>query len=1659
MNLPEEKRYTILLIEDDRDQIQFVRTILRPGEGAVGEIHAEETLTAGLETLRALQPDLLLLDLHLPDSAGLETFRKAKDAADDIPVIIFSGNRDEQLAVEAVRLGAQDYLLKGDLREPLFSRSLQYAVERKRIMRELDAAHTDLERQNAALEQARRELQTERDMFVAGPTVVFRRGAADGFPIDFVSQNVSRFGYRPAELTAASTPFETLVHEDDRARFRREMDERRESGGDVLEIEYRIHDAHGEIVWLHEITRFLRDADGRVTAQQAYVVDITGRRRAESSLALTQRRYETLLGNIDDVIYEVDPEGRFRYVSPVIRGILGYEPGELTGEHCASFIPPDRREEWKEQFPGMLEGKISTAEFPFLTRGGEERTLRFTSRRQMIGDTLQGIAGVISDTTDQRRMEETLRDIRNQTQQYLDIAEVAILSLGLDGRILTINKKGATILGYAERDLIGRNWFDVCIPEEQREAMRDFFERIVRGEETQPDIHENPVLTAAGEERQLRWHNALLNDARGRVTGVLSSGEDVTEQRRIEEEVRGSRELIELALWGADLGAWEWYLRSDALLLNQRSAEMFGYSLDDPPLYAAFREQTLPEEDIPRVKELLDRHLAGETPFYQNENWVITASGEWKWILERGKVVEYDSMGSPVRVAGTFLDLTERKYAEIALEDSEKKFRLLAEHSTDIIWTADAEFKLTFVSPSAKHILGYAPEELIGTDFTEIVHESGKSSLLEELHARIHGSGIEEQHERGLRLEIQVRKKNGDPLWVEIVATPVVDSSGRLLTIHGNTRDIHRRKTALIALSDSEEKYRLLVENQTDLVVRVDTEGHFLFVSPSYCRMFGKSEEELLGAEFYPMVHEDDRASTLRAMKSLFEPPHTAHIEQRALTADGWRWLAWSDTAELDGNGEISAIIGVGRDITERKMAELALIESEKRLRTIIINLPVILFSFDAEGIFTLSEGKGLEALSLSPGQVVGQSIFSVYADYPDIIRDIERSLRGDFFVSVIHIADHFFETWFSPLKDERGTVMQVIGVAVDISERIRTDKELHRYRDHLEELVEARTLELERANERLKRFRFALDSAADNIYIVDPKTMKFLDLNDSAVHALGYSREELLTMGPADIQAGSGKEDTLGIYADVRDGRTELGVFETEHRRKDGDIFPAEVFVRSFEISDGTLLVATSRDITRRKQVELALKDSESKYRNVLENANEAIMVLQDNRLKFFNYKVLELTGLAEEDLVGLSILEFVHPEDHDEVRLQYEKRVSGQLLPESYDVRMFDTNGTIKWMEVRDVLIDWEGEPATLNFFNDITARKAAEQYIRFQASLLSIVRNSVVAIDPVGHVTSWNAFAETLYGWTADEVEGKKIFDIPTFGKEFAEVIMPALRAKGAWEGELERVRKDGDRLAVYAMWNAIRHEDKVTGYVGIGIDMTERKKLERELLQSQKLASLGILSEGIAHELRNPLGYASSAAQMLLRKKDMSDELRVKYSTAIHTGVEKANKIVENLLLIGKPKGQLMKKQIDLIEAVEEAFAMLDEQPLLGTVKRSSRFKSKPLFVLGNREMLVQLFFNLFMNALNAMEGSGTLRVEGEQKGERVLVRVSDTGPGIPDDIVDNIFDPFFTTSKTDKGVGLGLTLCYFIMQDHDGKIELDTTVEKGATFELTFRTEQ
>ena len=268
------------------------------------------------------------------------------------------------------------------------------------------------------------------------------------------------------------------------------------------------------------------------------------------------------------------------------------------------------------------------------------------------------------------------------------------------------------------------------------------------------------------------------------------------------------------------------------------------------------------------------------------------------------------------------------------------------------------------------------------------------------------------------------------------------------------------------ALRESEEKYRLLIENQTDLVVKVDIEGKFQFVSPSYCEMFGQVNEELLGKKFMPFVHEDDRDSTAKAMEAINHPPHTAYIEQRAMTKDGWKWLSWMDTAVLDENKNVVAIIGVGRDITERKQAEDSLRESKEKYASLANNLNVGIYRniIGTNGKFIEANPAIVEMFGFNNREEFLKLKVSDLYNNPDdrkeyntkilkegSVRNQELQLRkknGTVFIGSVSAV---------MVKDEKGEVKYSDGIIEDITERKQTEKTL---RESEEKLARSKKME-----------------------------------------------------------------------------------------------------------------------------------------------------------------------------------------------------------------------------------------------------------------------------------------------------------------------------------------------------------------------------------------------------------------------------------------------------------------------------------------------------------------------------------------------------------------------------------------------------------------------
>ncbi len=285
----------------------------------------------------------------------------------------------------------------------------------------------------------------------------------------------------------------------------------------------------------------------------------------------------------------------------------------------------------------------------------------------------------------------------------------------------------------------------------------------------------------------------------------------------------------------------------------------------------------------------------------------------------------------------------------------------------------DLDDRYLRVNPSLCTFLGYSPDELLARTWRDVTHPDDL-----EMDSAFRDS-LKSGEVPNVQCEKRYIRKDGTVVWARLTLSQAKDSAGDFLYILAVVQDITDRKKAEFALKKSEENYRLLVENQTDLVVKVDCKGHFVYASPSYCRTFGKSECELLGKDFMPLVHEDDREATGKAMLKLFAPPYTVELEQRAYTVNGWRWFSWVDTAVLD-DGKVVGIIGVGRDVSDRKKAEAELHNSESRYRAIVEDQTEFIARFKSDGTMTFVNGALCRFFAQPSEALIGQSFFPYLA-------------------------------------------------------------------------------------------------------------------------------------------------------------------------------------------------------------------------------------------------------------------------------------------------------------------------------------------------------------------------------------------------------------------------------------------------------------------------------------------------------------------------------------------------------------------------------------------------------------------------------------------------------------------------------------------------------
>ena len=525
-------------------------------------------------------------------------------------------------------------------------------------------------------------------------------------------------------------------------------------------------------------------------------------------------------------------------------------------------------------------------------------------------------------------------------------------------------------------------------------------------------------------------------------------------------------------------------------------------------------------------------------------------------------------------------------------------------------------------------------------------------------------------------------------------------------------------------------------------------------------------------------------------------------------------------------------------------------------------------------------------------------------------------------------------------------------------------------------------------------------------------------------------------------------------------------------------------------ELSDLRLQVRELRTAKEElSRAQEARRNSEEHYRLLVENTGEAILVIQNGLVKFFNQKATEIIGYTAERFTDQSFLEFVHPEDRDRLRDIHARRLQGLPAPSFYLARVHAENGELLWLELNGVRIVWEGRPAVLVFCNDVTEKKRAEDELyRSETQLNSIMKSTpdiIYRLDPEGRITFISPAVER-YGYTAAELIGhgllelvhpddretawKRINDRRTGDRHTKNMVIRLLK-KDRTSAPFEAEPRELSRENIFVIESGGLYdtdqqgERTFLGTQGIARDITERRLLEEQLRQSQKMEAVGTLSGGIAHDFNNLLHAVQGYTEMLLEGKTRTDkgyhELK-QIERAVHAGTELTRQLTtfsrrleSNLRPVNLNK--VVKRTMDMVSRAIPK--MVDIELNLAENLDS---------VLADTTQMEQVLLNLAVNARDAMSEGGRLTVEtaglilderdnqahpGLEPGEYLLLTVADNGHGMDRQTASRIFDPFFTTKDTGKGTGLGLSMVYGIIQNHRGHIRCHSRQGQGTVFHI------
>jgi PAS domain S-box-containing protein len=666
-------------------------------------------------------------------------------------------------------------------------------------------------------------------------------------------------------------------------------------------------------------------------------------------------------------------------------------------------------------------------------------------------------------------------------------------------------------------------------------------------------------------------------------------------------------------------------------------------------------------------------------------------------------------------------------------------------------------------------------------------------------------------------------------------------------------------------------------------------------------------------------------------------------------------------------------------------------------------------------------------------------------------------------------------------------------------------------------ESVSREITERNRAEDALRdsreRYRTVLEACPDPLVVYDVEG-KVSYINPVFAKVFGWCPEEL-SGKKMDYVPDENRPETEMMIDKVLAGESFSGV-ESRRYTKEGKILDVSISGGIYLNRDGTPggSVHILRDITGRKQAEKALRESEEKYSTLVENSLTGIYIDQDAKIVFANKRFAEICGYTRDELVGMESWRLVHPADRELTNEIRTKRLRGEEGPSEYDARALTKNGDTIWIKRRNTPVEYHGRPAVLGNIVDVTQRKQAEEALRRAHDELELRVKERTAeltkanerlkreIEERKRAEQELKLSEEKYRLLFNDdpnplflldLDSGKILDVNraatrTYQYERNQLLEMSFldffdgdEARRVWN-ELEDAHKDvyifiprvsakkknGRRIFIHVHARASKYEKPENGDVARPlivrtVDITRRLEQEALLTQASKMATLGEMATGVAHELNQPLNViqvgADFLAKMMKREEEISHDKLLKVSRNISEQVSRATNIVNHLREFGR-KSELEVYPVDLNDPIRDVFTLLGQQLRLRNIEVNLKLDEGLPKIVADKNRLEQIFLNLIANARDAMEAKGPevhkdLTIRTYQEGSSVMATVSDTGIGMSEGTQERVFDPFFTTKEPGKGTGLGLSITYNLVRDFKGDIDVESALGVGTTFTVRF----